>query len=202
MASFWKTKVVPGLNKIFDKDGKKAAALEFLKSFNKEEIGKEIEDKKTELEPKVVEAYEGSPPEVKALFKDQKPVKVTRKNSAAVTKFLDELAKIDFPGAKLVSDAVAKSGTTPLSPAITFILEKVAPFIPKEEPKAAEPEAAAAAEATPREVPVEEKKEEAAAAEEAAPAASSEVAEEKKEPEEKKEEEKPAEAAPAAEEKK
>jgi hypothetical protein len=194
MASFWKTKVVPGLNKIFDKDGKKAAALEFLKSFNKEEIGKEIEDKKTELEPKVVEAYEGSPPEVKALFKDQKPVKVTRKNAAAVTKFLDELAKIDFPGAKLVSDAVAKSGTTPLSPAITFILEKVAPFIPKEEPKAAEPEAEA--EATPREVPVEEKKEEAAAAEEAA---SSEVVEEKKEAEE----EKPAEAAaPAAEEKK
>jgi hypothetical protein len=33
--SFWKSKVVPGLNKIFDKDGKKAAALEFLKSFNK-----------------------------------------------------------------------------------------------------------------------------------------------------------------------
>ena len=30
-----------------------------------EEIGKEIEDKKTELEPKVVEAYEASPPEVK-----------------------------------------------------------------------------------------------------------------------------------------
>jgi hypothetical protein len=197
--SFWKSKVVPGLNKIFDKDGKKAAALEFLKSFNKEEVGKEIEDKKTELEPKVVEAYEGSPPEVKALFKDQKPVKVTRKNSAAVTKFLDELAKIDFPAAKLVSDAVAKSGTTPLSPAITFILEKVAPFIPK----AAEPEAAATteAEATPREVvPVEEKKEEKAAA--AEEAASSEAVEEKTK---EAEEEKPAEAAaaaPAAEEKK
>jgi hypothetical protein len=182
MASFWKTKVVPGLNKIFDKDGKKAAALEFLKSFNKEEVGKEIEDNKAALEPKVVEAYEGSPPEVKALFKDQKPVKVTKKNSAAVTKFLDELAKMEFPGAKLVSDAVAKSGTTPLAPAITFILEKAAPFIPKE----------VTAEATPREVPVavEEKEEEAA------------PSEEKKEAEE---EEKPAEAAaaaPAAEEKK
>uniref|UniRef100_A0A804R2N2 Plasma membrane-associated cation-binding protein 1 n=1 Tax=Zea mays TaxID=4577 RepID=A0A804R2N2_MAIZE len=59
-----------------------------------EEIDKEIEDKKTELEPKVVEAYEASPPEVKALFKDKKPVKVIKKNSAAVTKFLDELAKI------------------------------------------------------------------------------------------------------------
>ncbi|AQL03315.1 Plasma membrane-associated cation-binding protein 1 [Zea mays] len=61
-----------------------------------EEIDKEIEDKKTELEPKVVEAYEASPPEVKALFKDKKPVKVIKKNSAAVTKFLDELAKIGF----------------------------------------------------------------------------------------------------------
>ena len=32
-----------------------------------EEIGKEIEDKKTELEPKVVETYEASPPEVKVI---------------------------------------------------------------------------------------------------------------------------------------
>lgn len=98
----------------------------------------------------------------------------------------------EFPGAKLVSDAVAKSGTTPLAPAITFILEKVAPFIPKP----AEPEPAAAAEATPREVAVEEEKKEEAA--EPAAAASSEVVEEKKEAEEKKEEEKPAEAAVAA----
>jgi hypothetical protein len=35
MTSVWKTKVLPGLNKIFDKDGKKAAAAEFFKSFNK-----------------------------------------------------------------------------------------------------------------------------------------------------------------------
>jgi len=198
MTSVWKTKVLPGLNKIFDKDGKKAAAAEFLKSFNKEEIGKEIEDKKTELEPKVVEAYEASPPEVKALFKDKKPVKISKKNSAAATKLLDELAKIEFPGAKLVSDAVAKSGTTPLSPAITFILDKVAPFIPKEEPKA-EPEA------TSREVAVEEKEE----AEPAAAAAPEEAAAPAEAVEEKKaEEEKPAEAeaeaaaAPPAEEEK
>ncbi|CAL4959187.1 unnamed protein product [Urochloa decumbens] len=194
MATYWKTKVLPGITKIFDKDGKKAAAAEFLKSFNKEEIGKEIEDKKTELEPKVVEAYEASPPEVKALFKDNKPVKISKKNSAAATKFLDELAKIDFPGAKLVSEAVAKSGTTPLSPAITFILEKVAPFIPKEEPKAAEPEPAA--EVTSREVAVEEKKEEAA--EPAAAAATEEAAPSEAAVEEKKEEEKPAEAAAEA----
>lgn len=207
MTSVWKTKVLPGLNKIFDKDGKKAAAVEFLKSFNKEEIDKEIEDKKTELEPKVVETIEASPPEIKGLIKDKKTSKI-KKNSVAVTKFLDDLAKIDFPGAKLVSDAVTKSGTTPLSPAIVFILDKVAPFVPapKEEPKA-EPEAAAPAEeTTTRDVAVEEvKKEEAepsaAPAEAAAPApaepaapATAEVVEEKKE------EEKPAEvAAPAAE---
>jgi len=193
MTSVWKTKVLPGLSKIFDKDGKKAAAAEFLKSFNKEDIGKEIEDNKAELEPKAVEAYEASPAEVKALFKDNKPAKVSKKNSAAVTKFLEELAKIEFPGAKLVSDAVAKSGTTPLSPAIAFILDKVAPFIPKEEPKA-EPEPAAAAEATSREVVVEEAAEPAAVAEEAAPAASEAVVEEKKE----EEKEKPAEAEAAA----
>ncbi|KAJ1281842.1 hypothetical protein BS78_03G004800 [Paspalum vaginatum] len=195
MTSVWKTKVLPGLNKIFDKDGKKAAAAAFFKSFNKEEIGKEVEDKKTELEPKVVEAYEASPPEVKALFKDNKPVKITKKNSAAATKFLDELAKIDFPGAKLVSDAVAKSGATPLAPLVTFILDKAAPFIPKaaEEPKAeAEPPAAAPAAVE------EEKKEEAAATEEAA-APAAETSEEKKE-EEKKEEaaEKKEEAAAGA----
>uniref|UniRef100_A0A0D9UYN9 Salt stress root protein RS1 n=1 Tax=Leersia perrieri TaxID=77586 RepID=A0A0D9UYN9_9ORYZ len=192
MASVWKTKVLPGLNKFFDKDGKKAAAAEFLKSFNKEEIGKEIDDKKTEIEPKVVEVVESSPPEIKALLKDKKPASKIKKNAPAVTKFLEELAKIEFPGAKLVSDAVAKSGTTPLSPAIAFILEKVAPFVPKEEPKA-EPEPAAAApaaetttETTSREVAVEEeKKEEAAPAEPAAAAAeaapSTEVVEEKKE---------------------
>lgn len=202
MTSVWKTKVLPGLSKIFDKDGKKAAAAEFLKSFNKEDISKEIEDKKTELEPKVVEVIEASPPEIKGVIKDKKPAKI-KKNSVAVTKFLDELAKIEFPGAKLVSDAVAKSGTTPLSPAIVFILDKVAPFVPepKEEPKAEEP-AAAAVEETTREVAVEEKKEEAEPSsapveaatpvEAAAPAA--EVVEEKKA------EEKPAETpAPVAE---
>lgn len=198
MTSVWKTKVLPGLNKIFDKDGKKAAAAEFLKSFNKEEIGKEIEDKKTELEPKVVEVVESSPAEIEALIKDKKPAKI-KKNSAAVTKFLEELAKIEFPGAKQVSDAVAKSGTTPLSGAIVFIFDKVAPFVPKEEPKAeAEPAAAAATETTSREVAVEEKKEEAEPAAAAEAAAPSEVAEEKKE------EEKPveAEATPAEPEKK
>lgn len=168
---------------------KKAAAAEFLKSFNKEEIGKEIEDKKTELEPKVVEVVDSSPAEIKELIKDKKPAKI-KKNSAAVTKFLEELAKIEFPGAKQVSDAVAKSGTTPLSGAIVFILDKVAPFVPKAEPEPA----AAAAETTSREVAVEEKKEEA----EPAAAAPSEVVEEKKE------EEKPveAEATPAEPEKK
>ncbi|BAA96588.1 plasma membrane polypeptide -like [Oryza sativa Japonica Group] len=200
MTSVWKTKVLTGLNKLFDKDGKKAAAAEFLKSFNKEEIGKEIDDKKTELEPKVVEVVESSPPEIKALLKDKKTASKIKKNGPAVTKFLEELAKIDFPGAKPVSDAVAKSGTTPLSPAIAFILEKVAPFVPKEEPKP-EPEAEAAAETTSREVAVEEeKKEEEAAPAEPAAAAAEAAAPSTEVVEEKKEEEKPAEAAaPAAE---
>jgi hypothetical protein len=114
--------------------------------------------------------------------------------------FIFVYACADFPGAKVVSEAVAKSGTSPLLPAITFILDKVAPFIPKEEPKA-EP----VAEATSREVAVEEKKEEAepAAATEAAPApaetpSEAAVVEEKKEEEKKEEEDKPAaeEAAP------
>jgi hypothetical protein len=68
-SAYWKTKVLPGLSKIFDKDGKKAAAAEFLKSFDKEALGKEVEDKKAELEPKVAEAYEASPPEVKVIRK-------------------------------------------------------------------------------------------------------------------------------------
>lgn len=199
MTSVWKTKVLTGLNKLFDKDGKKAAAAEFLKSFNKEEIGKEIDDKKTELEPKVVEVVESSPPEIKALLKDKKTASKIKKNGPAVTKFLEELAKIDFPGAKPVSDAVAKSGTTPLSPAIAFILEKVVPFVPKEEPKP-EPEAEAAAETTSREVAVEEEKEEEAAPAEPAAAAAEAAAPSTEVVEEKKEEEKPAEAAaPAAE---
>ncbi|KAF0917537.1 hypothetical protein E2562_020914 [Oryza meyeriana var. granulata] len=202
MASVWKTKVLPGLNKIFDKDGKKAAAAEFLKSFNKEEIGKEIDDKKTELEPKVVEVVESSPPEIKALLKDKIPASKIKKNAPAVTKFLEELAKIDFPGAKPVSDAVAKSGTTPLSPAIAFVLEKVAPFVPKEEPKA-EPEPAAAApaetETTSREVAAEEEKKEEAAPAEPAAAAAEATTEAAEVVEEKKEEEKPPAAAAEAE---
>ncbi|KAG8045455.1 hypothetical protein GUJ93_ZPchr0008g12992 [Zizania palustris] len=168
MGSVWKTKVLPGLTKLFDKDGKKAAAAEFLKSFNKEEIGKEIDDKKAELEPKVVEVVESSPDGIKALLKDKKPASKIKKNAPAVTKFLEELAKIEFPGAKALSDAVAKSGTTPLSGAIVFLLGKVAPFVPKEEPAAAAPEA----ETTSREVAVEEKKE----AEEEAPAPAAEPA--------------------------
>lgn len=32
---YWKSKVAPKIKKIFDKDGKKAAAADFSKSFNK-----------------------------------------------------------------------------------------------------------------------------------------------------------------------
>ena len=35
MTTTWKTRVAPALKALFDKDGKKAAAAEFIKSFNK-----------------------------------------------------------------------------------------------------------------------------------------------------------------------
>jgi DREPP plasma membrane polypeptide len=35
MTTAWKNKVAPAIKAIFDKDGKKAAAAEFSKSFNK-----------------------------------------------------------------------------------------------------------------------------------------------------------------------
>jgi DREPP plasma membrane polypeptide len=70
----------------------------------------------------------------------------------------------EFPGAQAVSDAVTKSGTTLLSGPILFLFDKVATFVPKEEPKV---EAPAEKTETTREAPettaaetVEEKKEE------------------------------------------
>ena len=44
--------------------------------------------------------------------------------------FIFVYACADFPGAKVVSEAVAKSGTSPLLPAITFILDKVYTDLP------------------------------------------------------------------------
>ena len=60
-------------------------------------------------------------------------------------KFLDELAKIEFPGSKPVSEAATKVGAGYLSGPVFFVFEKVSTFVVTEE---------------------EEKKEEAAPAEE------------------------------------
>jgi hypothetical protein len=190
MTTTWRNKVAPALKAFFDKDGKKAAAAEFIKSFNKEEIDKEIDEKKVELEPKVLEVYEAAPAEIKHLVTSRKSSKIAKKYLTVVPKFLEDLAKIEFPGAQAVSEAVTKSGPTLLSGPILFLFDKVATFVPKEEPKVEEK---AEKTETPREVETtttEEKKEE-----------TSETVEEVKKEEEVKTEtetETPAPAAPEA----
>ncbi|CAN1166540.1 Plasma membrane-associated cation-binding protein 1 [Linum perenne] len=160
---YWKTKVLPKIKKVFEKDTtKKAAAAEATKSFDssKEEISKEFEDKKAELQPKVLEVYEASSAEIKTVVKEPTEAGL-KKHSASVVKFVEELVKIDFPGSKVVSEACSKFGPAYVSGPVSFIFEKVATFIPAEE-------APAAAEATAskeKEIVIEEaseKKEEAA----------------------------------------
>lgn len=185
MANYWKSKVLPTIKKVFDKNGpKKTAAAEACKHFDeaKEQYAKEFEEKKTELQPKVVEIYEASSTEIKTLVKEPKEAGL-KKHSAAVQKFLDELAKIEFPGTKPVCEAASKVGPAYLPGPVFFVFEQVSTFIVTEEKKE---EAAPPAEATPEKtgedtsgctevkekdiVVEEEKKEEAPAAEGAGPA--------------------------------
>ncbi|CAL9770545.1 unnamed protein product [Musa acuminata subsp. burmannicoides] len=56
-----------------------------------EDISKEFEEKKTDLQPKVVEIYEASAVEIK------KPTRSIKKKSIFVIKFIEELVKIEFP---------------------------------------------------------------------------------------------------------
>ncbi|KAL0407589.1 UNVERIFIED_CONTAM: Plasma membrane-associated cation-binding protein 1 [Sesamum latifolium] len=105
MVNYWKSKVLPKIKKVFE-NPKKAAAAEASKTFDeaKEQYAKECEDKKAELQPKVIEIYEASSTEIKTFVlcnerKNQTLVKepkdsALKKHSAAVQKFLDELAKI------------------------------------------------------------------------------------------------------------
>jgi len=132
MVNYWKSKVLPSIKKVFE-NPKKALGVEACKVFDeaKEGYSQECEEKKTELQPKVVEVYEACPPEVKSLIKAPKDSGL-KKHSAAVTKFLDELAKIEFPGSKAVSEACAKTGPAYLSGPITFVFEKVVTFLPEE----------------------------------------------------------------------
>ncbi|ERN20524.1 hypothetical protein AMTR_s00068p00194800 [Amborella trichopoda] len=131
--SYWKDKVLPKIKKYFDKPAKKKAAAEACKLFDesKETINKEFEEKKTELQPKVVEIYEASSTEIKTVVKEKKESGI-KKNSPAVQKFLEELVKIEFPGSKEVSEASIKFGAPYLSGPIIFIFEKVSTFIVEE----------------------------------------------------------------------
>ncbi|KAG2244696.1 hypothetical protein Bca52824_093464 [Brassica carinata] len=120
--------------KIFEKNSaKKAAAAEACKTFDdsKEAINKEIEEKKTELQPKVVETYEATSGEVKALVRDPKEAGL-KKNSAAVLKYLEALVGIEFPGSTAVKEAASSFGAGYVSGPVTFIFEKVCVFLPEE----------------------------------------------------------------------
>ncbi|KAL8231721.1 hypothetical protein R6Q57_001499 [Mikania cordata] len=168
---YWKSTVVPKFKKLFEKNNvKKAAAAEACKNFDdsKEDYGKEFEEKKTDLQAKVLEIYEASTAEIKAVVKARKEG-ATKKISAGVAKFLEELSKIEFPGSKPAYEACSKYGPTYVEGPIFFVFEKVSTFIVVEEkkeevaPPAAEPEAAAPAEETSskeKEIAVEEVKKE------------------------------------------
>ncbi|KAK8970359.1 Plasma membrane-associated cation-binding protein 1 [Platanthera guangdongensis] len=132
---FWKTKVLPKIRLVFEiKNGSKKAAAEASKSFDdsKEAINKELEEKKVELQPKVLGVYEASSADIKALIKEHTEEGVQKK-AAVVTTFLADLVKIDFPGSKQITDAVTKFGAGSVSAPVVFILEKVSTFIPVEE---------------------------------------------------------------------
>ncbi|KAI3847348.1 hypothetical protein MKX03_023486 [Papaver bracteatum] len=130
MAGYWQTRVLPRLKKVFDKDGKKAAAADACKSFadSKEVINKEFEEKKPALETKVLAVYEASSTEIKTLVKERKTSGV-KKHSADVQKFLDELSGIDFPGAKQVCEASKTLSPALVSKPILFLFEKVSTFV-------------------------------------------------------------------------
>ncbi|KAH0986167.1 hypothetical protein GBA52_013344 [Prunus armeniaca] len=133
---YWQTKVLPKIKKVFENknSGKKAAAAEACKSFDesKEDYSKQFEEKKDELQAKVVEIYEGSSVEIKTLVKERKEAGL-KKHSAAVHKFLEQLEKIDFPGSKPVSEASSKYGPAYVSGPVFFVFEKVSTFIVVEE---------------------------------------------------------------------
>ncbi|KAJ0083123.1 hypothetical protein Patl1_11939 [Pistacia atlantica] len=103
----------------------------------RKDINKEFEEKKTELQPKVIEIYEASSTEIKTLVKEPKEAGL-KKHSTPVHKFLEELAKIEFPGSKPVVEASSKYGAALVPGPVFFVFEKVSTFIVTEE-KTAEP---------------------------------------------------------------
>ncbi|OIW14274.1 hypothetical protein TanjilG_21414 [Lupinus angustifolius] len=132
---YWKSKVLPKIKKVFEKDGtKKAAAAEISKSFDdsKEEHNKTFEENKTELQSKVVGIYEASSTEIKSLVKERDEAGL-KKHPKLINKFLEELVKIDFPGSKPVYEASSKFGPALVSGPVFFVFEKVSTFIVTEE---------------------------------------------------------------------
>ncbi|XP_064941368.1 plasma membrane-associated cation-binding protein 1-like [Musa acuminata AAA Group] len=183
MVNYWKSKVLPTIKKVFDRNGKKAAAAEACKSFDesKEDISKEFEEKKTDLQPKVVEIYEASAVEIKpsantCFGRRQTLVKKPtgsglKKKSTVVIKFIEELVKIEFLGSKPVSEAAAKYGPGLVSGPVIFLFEQVSTLLPAEEPPApAEPAVESTSKDITPETAEEIKKEEAEAEVEEAPA--------------------------------
>ncbi|QCE13237.1 plasma membrane-associated cation-binding protein 1-like [Vigna unguiculata] len=162
---YWKSKVLPKIKKVFEKNtSKKAAAAEATKSFDdsKEEYNKAFEENKTELQTKVVEIYEASPTEIKSLVKERKEGGL-KKNTTEVHKFLEELVKIDFPGSKAASEASSKFGPALASSSVFFVFEKVSTFVVTEEKeeKGEAPSAETKTEVVQeREIVVEEEKKE------------------------------------------
>ncbi|KAK6916940.1 DREPP family [Dillenia turbinata] len=105
---YWKSKVLPKIKKVFEKDStKKAAAAEACKSFD----------------------------DSKSLIKEPKEGGL-KKSSAAVEKFMQELVKIEFPGSKPVSEACSKYGVAYVGGPVLFVLEKVSTYITVETPQA------------------------------------------------------------------
>ncbi|KAJ0242532.1 Plasma membrane-associated cation-binding protein 2 [Hirschfeldia incana] len=129
---YWKSRVVPTIKKMFERSPtKKVVVVEASKSLtfddSKEAINKEIEEKRTELEAKVVEIYEATSAEFKALVREPTEDGLT-KHSAEVHKFLEALVEIGFPGSKAACDtSPASSGT------VIFIFEKVCLLLPAAE---------------------------------------------------------------------
>ncbi|KAI3781481.1 hypothetical protein L2E82_11496 [Cichorium intybus] len=170
---YWKSTVVPKFKKLFEKNNvKKAAAAEACKTFDdaKEDYSKEFEEKKSELQAKVIELYEAAADEIKAVVKEKKEGAL-KKVSTGVEKFLEELSKIEFPGSKPAYEACCKYGATYVEGPIFFVFEKVSTFIVVEEKKEEEtpaPEAPAPVEESSskeKEIVVEEEKKEEVVAE-------------------------------------
>ncbi|KAG6512685.1 plasma membrane-associated cation-binding protein 1-like [Zingiber officinale] len=135
MAASWRSRLFPTIKKVFVfGTSKRTAATEACKSFeeSQEEITKEFEERKIELEAKAVEIYQASDAEIKDLVRNPTEAGI-KKKSTAVVKFIEELVKIEFPGSKQVSEAASKYGVALVPAPIVFILEKVSALVPQDD---------------------------------------------------------------------